>query len=325
MPSQFTIFSSSMDGAPVLNGDTGSLVNVLNKILVYGFGTTLSAGWSLPYTSSNGSGSCYKMPGGTGFYLSVQDDNLIYWYPWEPRCRAFERATSWNSGSGQFPLSGVQGLNNLGYLQVRKANPLALPFTTKQWVAFVDSSTLYFFWISGLSAGAWDQCIVFGDIYSYKGSNDLYRCLHLSREVEAISNTCNLSVWSYPDSSIPAHYMARSWAGGGQSIAVGKVGGRNLHANITYMDGNVQYPNGPDNSIVLSPIWITEPTGKSIRGHMRGLYHVCHNYLNFAYGDTFEGSGSLAGKTFMIVGPWYCNGTIWITLAVETSNTVDTN
>lgn len=326
MPSQFTIYSSSMADAPILDSSTGSLVNLLNKVLVTGFGATPGAGWILAYTSSNGSGSCYKAPGGTGFYLSVQDDTLVTSYPHEARCRAFEKATSWNSGSGAFPAPGFQGLNDLGYLQVRKQYTSTTPFAPRQWVVFVDNATMYLFWQCGTPpAGSWDQAIVFGDIYSYKGGTDLYRCIHLARENEGVQNPTLLTQCSLFNNSLVGQYMARSWGGGGQSIEIGKSGNFNLQATATYLDGLVQYPNGPDNSIVLSPIFITEPAGRSFRGHMRGIYQVCHWYTNFAYGDVIQGSGSFTGKSFITVGPWYGNGTYYVTFALETSNTIDTN
>lgn len=120
--------------------------------------------------------------------------------------------------------------------------------------------------------------------------------------------------------------MARSYGGGGTSITTQKMGDMNaLGASVgcvgVAMAGLFQIPNGPDNSVYLSPVKVIELVAVSIRGRLRGVYHVCHPLASFADGQTFVGGGDYAGKSFQIVSHGINNG-FW---AVETSATVETN
>jgi len=47
-------------------------------------------------------------------------------------------------------------------------------------------------------------------------------------------------------------------------------------------------------------VYITEVAGY-IRGYMRGFYHFLHVIANLNDGDTFNGSGDYAGRSFMVV------------------------
>ncbi|MGE3907973.1 MAG: hypothetical protein AB7K36_01385, partial [Chloroflexota bacterium] len=47
------IYRSTDSGAPVLTGQAGSLLNLLDKCLVDGYGSKAAAGWSRPYTGTN--------------------------------------------------------------------------------------------------------------------------------------------------------------------------------------------------------------------------------------------------------------------------------
>lgn len=324
MPSQFTVYSSSMADAPTLTLHTGSLVNLLNKILVTGFGSTPGAGWELAFTSSDGSGSCYRPPSGSRFYLSVQDDTLTPYTPYEAHTRAFEIATSWNSGSGQFPKIS-QGESALGRLVSKKVYTESLD--PKQWIAFVDAYTLYLFWktsYSGGVSGAWDQSVIFGDIYSYGGSSDLYRCLHIGKESMNSFYSDRLAACESVDFSLSGHYMVRSYKGRDGSVRVSKSGNSN-YMSTAYLTGTFLYPNGPNNSIIMSPIWVYDTPRKTIRGTMRGIYPIYHSYTNFIDADTFEGTGELEGRTFQIVCPYRTPADSISVFAMEISNTLDTN
>ena len=87
------------------------------------------------------------------------------------------------------------------------------------------------------------------------------------------------------------------------------------------MYGYLQTPNMTDNSLYLSPVTIHEPASSGLRGRMRGFWFVAHPIANFSDGQTIQGGGDYAGKTFMIVKTNIGGGFF----AIETSNTVETN
>lgn len=345
--SQFNIYQSSDTDAPALTTTTGSLVNLLNKILVTGYGSKTSAGWELAFTSSTLSSSCYRIPSGSRFYLSVQDEKLSA--SCEAYTRGFKVASSVLTGSGEFPLSGYQGAippdisvtvtttpGTTGYYSFRKSYAPLDP-TAKKWIAFADAYTLYLFVQNGVSSGYFSDPLIFGDIYSYGGTSDVNRCIHISRQHKDFSGIGMWGLTLGPAGVIPEHCMAGTCGQYGYSILVNKMvdyskflpGTTGGGLPVGTINGIVAYPNPTDNSLILSPIRIIEKPGYSIRGTLRGIYAVAHNQSYFSHGETFNGSGSFSGKTFMIVGTFHTpvmnSGTAAHVLAVEISETVETN
>ncbi len=316
MATQFTIYRSTDSGAPVLSGTSGSLVNMLTKVLVTGYGSTTGAGWSADYTSSTTSGSSFRPPSGSRFFLSLQDDcrgslNGTR----EARIRGFETLTSFDTGSGQFP-STAQGIAG-GYIMARKS--ATGDSTARAWKIFADAYTMYMFITTG------DGSIFgtfFGDIYSVKSSTDTYRCLLVGNPLEnqSLGTTADAQT-STPTTSQNGHFMPRSFGGGGSSILVGKQG--DVGAGSGVLLGAIQLPNGPDNGLYMVPIRIVESATGAVRGRLRGMYHVCHAISAFTDGDIFQGAlnSEQAGKTFQIIktGP---QGGMW---CIETSNSVEVN
>ena len=66
-----TVYSSTDTSAPTLNNLKGSLVALLDAVLVNGYGTQSAAGWSIAYTAS--SGRVYRQGTGNQYYLRVDD------------------------------------------------------------------------------------------------------------------------------------------------------------------------------------------------------------------------------------------------------------
>jgi hypothetical protein len=319
--SQFTVYSSSDSGAPVMNGQTGSLVNVLNKVLVTGYGAKVAAGWTADFTSSLGAltGSTFRPASGSRLYLSVRDDAPVN--ASEARIMGFENPTAYNSGSGQFP-SYAQAITPFGYMSQRKSATVST--TPRNWVCYADAWTMYLFIQTGDITAAIYFGLWFGNIYSLAGTSDAYRTIIVSRETENSSTFDYWDLLNYYNGSTLGHYMARSWGGGGYSIKVGKFSDGSVGVT-TYLNGFGMWPNGTDNTMNLAPIFVNETLGLSIRGRLRGLWQIGHQYTNFTDGDTFQGTGDYAGKTFRVlkVGPRQTNGDTHI--AIETSATVETN
>jgi hypothetical protein len=240
------------------------------------------------------------------------------------------------TGSGQFPTPAQQ--LTTGVVVARKS--ASADGTLRHWVCAADATTCYFWSLTGDAASVYWHW-GFGDIFSFNGSGDLYRCMIFGASA---SNTGNVSpnALYHPGDVINAnangsnpplnlstnHFMARTWGGGGSSIVLAKLadvsltpgGPVNGQYSVTPQVGAVASPNGPDNSLYLSTIRLGELSG-NIRGRMRGQYLMGHSSSSFADGQTFAGAGDFAGKTFRIIkgGP---NGGFW---CIETSNTVETN
>ncbi len=310
--SQFKVYRSQDAGAPILSGTSGSLVNVLTQCLVTGYGTQVAAGWTADYTSSTNSGSAFRPASGSRFYLSVQDDARSAGTTKDARLRGFETLSSFDTGSGQFPSTG-QGITG-GYVSCRKS--LTADALARAWVIYADAYTMYLF----ITTGDGSQFgTFFGDIYSYKTTTDTYRCMIVGSPLEnsALGGTSDTQT-ATPTTGHGGHFMARTYGGGGTSITIGKQG--DIGSGTTTLAGLIQYPNGPDNAMYMAPVRIVETTPGTVRGRMRGMYHICHAIASFSDGDIFQGANDFQGKTFQVVKQGA--GGMW---AIEISNSVESN
>ncbi len=353
MSSQLVAFSSSdVAGPGLLTGAAGSLLTVLDACLVTGYaGHTLAAQWTKPIANSGNIG-CYTQGAGAGLSLLINDNGpsgtATYTEAW---------AVGWESiagigapvgtGSGQFPTPAQ--LLTTGHVVWRKS--ASADAATRSWWLFADSSTAYLFIATGDTAGVYYPAM-FGDIFSLHGSSDAYRVMVIGRGTEnsALAGTAFSATTPFGTDQFDAmvaantnaaqsalsasaigHFMARTWSGNGTSILVGKhfdvAKAHNTYdANdsvwhVMPMDGVVQSPNGPDNSIYMSPVVVHEPSANIVRGRLRGIYQVCHPTASFSDGQTCSGGGDYAGKSFQIIKSMVNGGF----LAIETSATVETN
>ena len=361
--SQFTIYTSSDPQGPnYINGLTGSLIQVLNACLVYGYGTKPAAGWAKPLpdiSSSVGSLpilACYQQGSGSGMTLFVNDSapNALSlaeeaWVTgWElmtsltssllstSSIGAYTGSNSQGFGYGQFPLSSQ--LLTYGHVVWRKST--ALSSVGRPWLVIADASTMYI-WIQAGDGGLY-QHYSFGDIYSLRGSADLWKCYVYGKITENTVGNSQNNDWSdmitvgpynatqasYLFTAQPGHYVARSSGGTGGSTAITKKGDAQTPPSNTSIGpwatpvaGVIQTPNGADNSLYMSPIWLVESSVALLRGRFRGMYQICHPISSFSDGQIIQGAGDYAGKTFMIVRGSNA-GSMW---AIETSATVETN
>lgn len=329
--SQFTIYQSGDYGAPSLTGITGSFLTLLNSCLYTGYGSKPSAGWlkPLPDTASYG---MLTQPTGSGFSIFIKDTGPGAAAGREARISGWEAITTIDNGnvtgSNPFPTAVQQPFGSAGAVIVRKST--SADTVQRSWVLIADSSSFYFFDQAESATQTYYWGYAFGDIYSYNTGSDLYKCMIVGKTAE---NDISTLYEAFDDVSLiqntcQGSYLARTYNGSGTSIKFGKHGDSCKNSN--YLSGWVifigfqMYPNGPDNGLYMTPIYITEGNGTTgfVRGIMRGLYLISHREYCFADGQLFNGSGDFAGKTFRILRT---TGQGCGVLAIETSNTVDTN
>ena len=320
--SQFTIYSSSDASGPgPITGAAGTLLALLDACLVNGYSGKTAAGWTKPFSNSGNIG-CYKQGAGAGLGLVINDNGpngtSTYKEAW---CIGWEVvasvASTVGTGTGQFPTPAQ--LNTSGYVVARKSN--TADSTQRTWVLFADASTFYLFILTGDSASTYNG-LWYGDVYSLAGSTDAYRVL-LAAHATPNSPTGVLGNTNLAGTGTAGQYMARSWGGTGSSINVSMIGDYGLAAGGA-LAGSLQSPNGPDNSFYLCPVRVAEIT-PLIRGRYRGLYQICNAASNFTDGQNFAGGGDFAGKTFKVVKLLENNQSLSCAIAIETSNTVETN
>jgi hypothetical protein len=325
MASQFTVYASTDSGAIAgsitLNGNAGSLITVLDACLVNGYTGKAAAGWTKPVATASNITS-YKQGAGALLGLVINDAT--------PNGTSLGKeawATGWESvagvgspvgsGTNQFPTAAQ--LLTSGHVVIRKSN--ATGTGAIAWIVVADSSTFYLFTFTTDVASVY-YMFAFGDIYSHKNTTDTYRAIIMGRNLENDTSVAaeGFDLFSAFNAAVVGNYMARTYAGTGTSLQVGKHGDSVKGSATSYL-GTGQYTNGPDASMYISPIWVCESAGPLIRGRLRGLYMPLHAISNFTDGQTFSGSGDYAGKTFLAIKQSRNSGVILI----DTSATVETN
>jgi hypothetical protein len=379
--SQFKFYSANDPQGPgPIYGNTGSLINILDYVLVAGYGTgsffKAPAGWTKPFQnsasiSSSATGSaaygCYRQGGGSSMSLFVNDFGVNVTMGnreatitgWETltfsgstcgpsQLLGGDRSGSVGIGLGQFPLPAQQ--NTFGFVIVRKSLTFdSASSNPRYWMIFADDTTMYMWIATGDAAGRYYHWM-FGDIFSYAGASDIWKCSIYGRAsfdtIGRGQNSNNGIAYDYTDiippgssfgvgnfvtTAQPGHYIARTGYGGGTSLNYTKRGDiascdPNPWANPSPMaspiNGNISCPNSSDNSFYMSPLYVVEPANPiTLRGKLRGLYQVLHPVASFVDGQIISGSGEYVGKGFQIIHQSVV-GSFW---AIETTPTVDKN
>lgn len=327
------LYKSTDASAPVLTGQVGTLLTVLDAVLVNGYGSQTAAGWTIAYTGTNK--RQYAMAsGGTGCQLYIDDTGPGAGGAREARVNGFKSGTGLGTGTGQFPTTGQMSAPS-GALVVRKST--TADSTARAWTIIADGHTLYMFAETGdQTAPIMSYPWMFGDFFSYS-SSDSSNCLIHARTIEnssaACGNTSNppvngydtFPIFSKPGSThlsntVYGCYAAANYTGVGGSVAVGrhtdfaKMGiGADANNYIAQMGrlgallagsngAEVQfttefvYPNTPDGGLYVAPVWIHH--NGFVRGYLKGVWAPLQ-HLPLNHTDTYSGTGNLSGKSLI--------------------------
>lgn len=327
------IYRHTDAGAPSLTGQLGSLVALLDAVLVNGYGAKPAAGWTKAFSAANKAAYRQNAAGANNaanpMYLYVDDTGPGAGSSREARIAGFETMSAITpTGTGQFPATGQTAIG-AGYLVARKSN--TADAVVRGWTIIANGQTLYAFIESGdYTSPFCAATFVFGDIKSYK-AGDLYAVIIMGRQVEnqqgqlAVYDPmqCVGGLTNYNLSKRHfGHFMARSWTGLGGSVQVNKnidmtrlgnaqfFGSWNLdtdtaitHGSMNYNMGRnntvaqLQLPNGPDGGLWFSPVYIGHHF--CFRGYLPGLWAPLQD-RPAAHGDTITiAAGPLTGKSMV--------------------------
>jgi hypothetical protein len=177
-------------------------------------------------------------------------------------------------------------------------------------------------WIqNGDNASVYGGGFHWGDFYSGVTA-DGYRTTILSRSSENNAGTTQFVQTNMAMSTaVAGHFTQRTYDGSGASIAIWK--GANLvpgPASVVEMLGLIAYPNLAGATFGILPLLLGETT-PFVRGRYRGIWWSPHTFASVNDGDTLNGTGNLAGKSFRVI-----KGITTTTfMLVETSDTWDTS
>lgn len=305
--------------APTLSASSSSnLVALLEAVLVTGYssgGTAkAAAGWSI---SNNTSSSAVFQNAGTGKSVKVT----------HAASTSYARVvgSEANDGIGPFFPTEVQ-MPGGGYIYLSSTTD----GTARPWLIQADSKRFYM-WIGagattaqGITTNSiYGQLFFFGDITPDRG-DDAFHFMVVHGIGSTNSSSQGASMTNAAGSSINGHYLCRDISQTGGSKPCGKIGDNSIAQVAVIGTGGVPYPDPAGGGMRMTPVRVAE-SNSVIRGAMPGLWCPLHNIAaaasNPAPGDTFTGTGALAGKTFLLLNS-YGNGGGTGRIALEISDTV---
>jgi len=313
----WTFYKSTDASAPVLTGQAGSLVALLDAILVNGYGSKAAAGWSIKLTATNARAYRMSASAKARYDLYVLDDGVNGGSSTrQGYVRMFEDCTSLASPGG--------GVNAVGGGYVRKS--VSTDATARSWVAVADARTLILYVATGDTAGV-SMGVYVGEIYSYT-PNDAWQACLIPRDDGNGSGGEKISYYNGAGGQgLTGGHIARNHLGiappaGG--IPIMKWGSIMSSGSVP---GYLTFPHPPDGGLWMSQFLVGhQQYGQyGLRGHLRGLWQVLHPGGTFNEGDTFSGVGAMAGKTFYLFGTFNATSSSGGAIALETSDTVAAN
>lgn len=336
------VYRSTDAGAPVQTGQTRSLIDVWNAILVTGYGTTVAAGWSKPYDDGVDE-ACFRQ-GSSGSanrsYLRVLENSHAFNAD-SCRLTGYETMSAVATGTNPFPNS----VDNCQFWTAHQtgitSNPGAVP-----WLCLADARTFMYFNRPHLDTGQthrWNG-MLFGDFFPYDPAEQYHQCviagppgneliLSVSRVINSVTPGMNAAASG-------AYALCRTYAGG-TSVSTGEPVGSTTEVvwsgdaakmsdasgdTIPLGNGLLPRPNPADGRTYFAPLIWTEATTGQTRGFLRGFWQWCHDYASLTDQETITGSDDVSGREFLVLKEFGDNNGNAVDAAVvlEISDTWDT-
>lgn len=307
------VLRSTDTDAPVLTGQTGTLLALLNACLVDGFGAKSPLGWTREFSES-GSRAVFRNDsvGGSGQRIWVRDD--ISTHTRWARIYGAKEASAIDTLTGMFPSQVTINTVNAGCCISKSATSDA---TVRPWVMIGDERTFILLIQTGEVANEWCGTYA-GDIDSITGS-DIFALFArwASGWTQAITSTnaspmtASAPVLSAEEFGTQNPYVTRTSQNSTMDghIAEHPVSGQACPAmnrlaadgrsNIASQSGGYgsAYPAVGGGILMAKNQLVLGSSSVCHIGTQRGVWSPLHN-RPLSNNDTFSGSGEFAGKTF---------------------------
>lgn len=309
-----TLYMSTDLGAPQLSGQAGSLVALLDAVLVDGYGAGADrkngAGWTKAFTGTNKRAYRNSAVSGTGFYLQVEDPGAsgTTGYAF---VRGFSAMTAFDTGLNPTPTVASRANG------VVVAKSSVLDGGSRRWLILADERIVYIF-INPWPTANYYHPYFFGDFISYKAGDANNWCI-ASNGLTSFTSALDVdqTVFTTPnsygnvDTGRPALYLPSSAASPSQAVPAYLVGG--------YRDGNFRawgganiysaaYPDPISQGLLFSNVQIFE-SSLGPRGQLPGIIVPLHNRPLPALVRQPAGQGMGSATTLL---PVNFTGEIWL-------------
>jgi len=293
-----TIYRSTDSSAPVITGEVSKLRLALNAILVDGYGSQAAAGWTKAYESAGSHLVAYQPGSGLQRYLYLDDSPTRV-----SEFRGYRSMSSVSVGTDPFPA--------LNSVTVKCRKSVTADTTARPWICLATDKTFYMIIFGnqttlGSSDGG-DAHMAFGEVIDSPVADSQFLTFILgANDTSTTSTTATVARQAFNfnnNSSVTA--PLGNVEGYPSQVA---VPARMLQSACVpwneVLSGGSSFPTYPDPSTGDLLIARFHAMLESLYygvGYLPGLWLVCHPASSFTSMDTFSGSGTLAGRTFLIV------------------------
>lgn len=295
-----TIYRSTDSSAPIITGEVSKLRLALNAILVDGYGSQAAAGWTKAYEDSGNHLVAYRTGSGLQRYLYLNDAPTQV-----SELRGFGSMTSivTDTATNPFP--------RLAVATVKCRKSVTANSTARPWICLATNNTFYLIIFGnqttfGLFDGG-DAHLAFGELQNSFIADSKFLSFILGAVDTSTTSTAALTTRqafnsnANNNSNAPAGYVEGSYA----QVAWPQ---RFIQLGITpwneTVSGGTTFPTYPDPStgkLLISRFIAQVDDAWYSLGYLPGIWLVCHPLASFTSMDTFSGSGTLSGRTFLIV------------------------
>lgn len=301
---------SSMGSAPIIrSNDNTSLCAALDALLVNGFGSYTSPGWTIEYTAT--SKRVYRPAAGNRFYLRVDESSATTY----ARIRGYETMSDVDTGTNPFPTiaqisgSGVGAGNLLGIQKGATSTS-----TIRNWYFFGDQKAFY---IIIDATGATNSQLTphfFGDFIPY------YSGYSYNTAIGGISNLDNSPFYSFIQNCKAVTFTTGTPIASNVLFVARNIPGTTYSLNsslLTNCAGPVPgtNPNSPTNSLVnadsnklyMNQMLLGSTTYSEPLGKLPGLWEpVCGRaYTSVTPLDTATDNAYDPNRTFVFFSSQY--------------------
>ena len=329
----WTIYRNTDASAPILTGQSGSLITLFDAVLVNGYGSQPAAGWSKPYTFSSSFGAVYypSASAASKMYYRINDSgNLTASLPQRfATIQGFENMISAASGSLRVPDLSP----NTNEVKIVKSN--TSDAVVRPWIIAADEKTCMLFTgvfdtTASVSQAVWVSHY-FGEIYPYK-ENDAYHSVIVGVGTSLNSTYTNTEIYLTQHTYT---FLSSSYTGNGIWIMrsydefplydqCGLISPSALRDSYI---GELPRLNPAEGGLYTTDIWVVgNYPNYNIRGKIRGLKAHLHSENGWPtnYALSYNGTGTQLGRRFEMID-LLCRTTSPTAYyyVLETSNTVE--
>lgn len=294
-----TIYRSTDTSAPVISGQASALRLALNAILVDGYGSKAAAGWTKAYEDSGNHLVAYRAASGLQRYVHLDDSPTRV-----SVFRGYRAMTSISAGTQSFP-SALQTVTP----KCRKS--VTADSTARPWICLATDNAFYIIIFGNQttfgSFDGGDAHFAFGELVdSPVDGNQFLGFIFGAFDTSTTDTTSDVSrqAFNYNDtgtSPFPIGY-AEGWPTqvpfSTQILPCADVPWSEV---VSGGSGFPAYPDPSTGKLLISRRLAQLSTSRLYSGYFPGLWLMCHPSSAFTSMDTFSGSGTLAGRTFLIV------------------------